>query len=502
MKNHKLELIVFICGAVVMILELTGSRILAPYLGTSLFVWTSLIGIILGSLSLGYFWGGKLADKKANFQQFSLIIFLAAVLVALTSFSKEIILQFLEKNVSDIRISSVIATILLFAPASIFLGMVSPYAIKLKLDSLQKSGRTVGNLYAISTIGSIVGTFLAGFFLVAFFGNGRLLVILAITLLLTSILAFTSRPNIKLILIALFVGYLSTTYIPINSNAYFVDVDTNYNRVQIYEDVHNETGKPIRILDIATTANSAMFLDSDDLVFEYTKFYDLASLFNPAFEKTLILGGGAYSYPKYFLKKYPQATIDVVEIDEKLTELAKEHFNLKEDPRMKIHHEDGRIFLNKTKEKYDVIFGDAYNSYYSIPYQLTTVEAAQKIHDSLNDDGIILLNVISSLEGETSKFLKAEYKTFKEVFPQIYVYPVKYPENPDVVQNIILVALKSEEIPSFIGGDDVPTEFMSGEVALFKYLDYEYTKEITSDLPILTDDFAPVDQYTLEFFAN
>src|SRR3989338_163916 len=171
MKQYKLELIVFLSGAVIMILELTGSRVLAPYLGNSTFVWTSLIGVILGRLSIGYWLGGKVADQKASYENFSLILMIAGVLIGLTTIGKEIILQFIQNSTQSIRIGSLIASIIIFAPASIFLGMVSPYAIRLKIKSIEKSGRTVGNLYALSTIGSIVGTFLAGFWLIAYFGH-------------------------------------------------------------------------------------------------------------------------------------------------------------------------------------------------------------------------------------------------------------------------------------------------------------------------------------------
>ncbi len=140
MTKYKLEFIVFISGAVVMILEITGSRVLAPYLGTSLFVWTSIIGIILGSLSLGYYLGGKLADKEANYNIFSLIIFIAALLIGSTTVLKEALLQILQVNVSSIKLGAVLAATALFAPASIFLGMVSPYAVKLKMKDLKTSG--------------------------------------------------------------------------------------------------------------------------------------------------------------------------------------------------------------------------------------------------------------------------------------------------------------------------------------------------------------------------
>jgi predicted membrane-bound spermidine synthase len=154
-----LEISVFLCGAVVMVIELTGSRVLAPYLGTSLVVWTSLIGIILASLSLGYWWGGRVADRRPEARLLGRIILLAAVATAAIALTKSFVLGFLQSQGAGLHAAAVWSTLLLFAPPSVLLGMVAPFAVRLKIADTQTSGRTAGNLYAISTIGSIVGTF-------------------------------------------------------------------------------------------------------------------------------------------------------------------------------------------------------------------------------------------------------------------------------------------------------------------------------------------------------
>ncbi len=492
MKNYKyiLEIAIFVCGAVVMIFELVGSRVLGPYFGTSIFVWTSLIGIILGSLSLGYYFGGKLADKKPSFNNLSLIIFLSAIFIGLTTFIKDFLLLILQANISDVRLSTVLATVALFLPASILLGMVSPYAAKLKLSSLSTSGSTIGNLYALSTAGSIFGTFLSGFYLIPHFGTNKLLIILSITLIIVS-LALSARRllSIKLsICVVLIIGWTTlngiSTLFEKNS---FIDLDTAYNRIWIYDRLDTETNKTVKTIGINNENHSSMFLDSDELVNEYTKYYHLAKHFNPNFEKTLMLGGAGYSYPKDFLLNYPEATIDVVEIDPKVTELAKEYFRLKENPRLTIYHEDGRVYLNKTQKKYDVIFGDAFASRYSVPYQLTTIEAVQKKFKVLNDEGIVILNIISSIEGESGRFLRAEYATYKDIFPQVYLFPVRAPNDGSKRQNVMLVALKSEV--------EQPELFSNADPTLNEYLQHLWKKEIVNDTPILTDDHAPVDYY-------
>jgi len=139
MRKYTLEIVVFITGAVVMALEIVGSRVLAPYVGTSIIVWTSLIGIILASLSLGYWLGGRIADKNPHRRLLARIILSAGLLIGLVSFVKAPLLSLIENSFSDIRLASVLSTLILFAPPSLFLGMVLPYAVRLKLRSLKKS---------------------------------------------------------------------------------------------------------------------------------------------------------------------------------------------------------------------------------------------------------------------------------------------------------------------------------------------------------------------------
>lgn len=486
--RYILELTVFVCGAVVMIFELIGSRILGPYFGNSIFVWTSLIGVILGSLSLGYYFGGKMADKNPTTNKLSLIIFVAAIFIGLTTLSKDLLLFFLQLHLSDIRISSIISSIILFLPTSFLLGIISPYAAKLKINSLDNSGSTIGNLYALSTAGSIFGTFISGFYLIPTFGTNKLLIILTITLTLVS-LSLSVKKNFKikigaLVISALILGTINQLKLISEKNG-FIDIDTAYSRIWIYDQTDKETHQKTRTLAINKDRNSAMILNSDELVFEYTKFYHLAKYFKPNFQTTLMLGGGGYSFPKNFLLSYPTATMDVVEIDPIITELAKKYFNLKEDSRLNIFAEDGRVFLNKNQKKYDVIFGDAFSSHYSIPYQLTTKEAVQKTYDSLSDDGVVILNTISSIEGQKGKFLRAELATYKSIFPQAYVFPVNTKDNGLELQNVILVAIKSKVVP----------DLKSNDPEINGYLSNIWKNNIDIDVPLLTDDYAPVEYY-------
>ncbi|MFA5051547.1 MAG: fused MFS/spermidine synthase [Patescibacteria group bacterium] len=484
MKKYTLETIVFLCGAAVMIYELVGSRVLAPYVGTSIFVWSSLIGVIMGSLALGYWLGGKVADKEPAAFKLAIIILGSAIAIGVTTAIKDVFLTWLTGASYNIQTNSLIASVVLFSVPSVLLGAVSPYAVKLRMTSLGTSGQTVGNLYAISTLGSIVGTFLAGFVLIPAFGNTRLMYGLASFLVATSsILYLGKRWVIQASTLVLCIGL--TIFAPAyTSSDRIVDLDTQYNRVWIYDTIDREnTQLPIQVMQTNNESSSAMFLDSDELVFEYTKYYRLADHFVPNLTSALMLGGAAYSYPKDFLAKHPDAAIDVVEIDPKLTELAREYFNLPDNPRLTTYGEDGRTFLNRTDKKYDVFFGDAFRSLYSIPFELTTIESVQKTYDILNDNGVAIINVASAITGTRGEFLRAEYRTFSEVFPQVYVFAVRDPQRPDVPQNLILVAIKSDTQPAWSDSNQ----------ELNDYLAHRYTGLIPTDIPVLTDDHAPVE---------
>lgn len=488
-----LELIVFVCGAVVMVLEMTGSRILAPFLGTSIVVWTSLIGVILGSLSAGYWWGGRLADRNPSHRTLAGIILVAGFCIAGIALSKSFVLDFVQYRAGSVHLAAVLGTVVLFAPSSVLLGMVSPYAVRLKMRALEESGRTVGNLYAISTVGSIVGTFLAGFFLIGFFGSTNIIIILSVVLAITSLLAYAGDRMVKISALSLFVLLLlgSQSYSGYLAGLDFHDIDTQYNRILVYNTISMRTGKPMRVMVTGPEGTqSGMFLDDHtELALRYTQFYPLAAHFNPRMSKVLMLGGGGYSFPKFALRFYPRIEMDVVELDPGVTAVARRLFALRDDPRLRIHHEDARIFLNRASGSYDVILCDTFNSHYSIPFHLSTVETVRRLFDLLADDGVVLVNTLSAIEGDRGRFLRAEVATIKAVFPQVFLFPVDSSTPPERWQNVMIVALKSPGAPRLTSADP----------AIAELLRHRWTGPVKEDLPILTDDYAPVDRYVTSF---
>ncbi len=484
MKKFILSTAVFICGVCLVMLHIAASRVFAPFWGTSAQVSNILSGVFLGSLALGFFLGGKIADKKANLLGLSLIIFCASFYTGLVAFIDVPILSFLQPRIADLQIKSFISALLLFTPPSFLLGTIFTFVFKLQNTETSRTSSDIGKLLLLIITGNILGSFLTTFVLLPFIGTQKLLILISIILLIISFIVFSTNGFSKKVSGIFLVLFLALAFcfpfdVCSSLNGKIADVDTQYSRVWVY-DIEDRNGKKMRKMQINNEASSAMFLDSNDLVDYYTKAYDLMEHFNKNFRKTLMIGGAGYSYPKYFLSKYPEAEIDVVEIDPQVTDLAKRYFNLQSDPRLSIYHEDGRTFLNNTAVKYDAILGDGFMSS-ATPFHLATKEVALKMYESLNDGGVVITNIISAVEGSESKVLRAAYMTFKSVFPQVYVLG-----GGTGIQNVILVALKSKEVPSF----------KSENSLIDSYLQKKYPHEI-SDSIVLTDDYAPVEYYSM-----
>ena len=490
MKNKlrlgPLEIIVFISGSVVMVLELIGSRIAAPYLGTSIFIWSSLIGIILGALSIGYLLGGRASAHNPRISFLSNVLLGGGLGILLIPLIKDPVLS--TSALLGVKISSVVSTIALFVVPSTIMGMVSPYAIRLKTNTVEQSGGVAGSMYALSTVGSIFGTFLAGFYLIPTFSTSQILYGLSIVLILTSLIGkFRVLKIAALVLVG--AAWFLSILIP---SPYVYEADSEYNHIRVIDFVHPETKQELRTLMLSTEFHTIIDKNSDDIFSDYLKLYQLDTLFQPEIKKALVLGGGAYAGPVNLLKRHPNAEITVVEIDPAVTEVAKKYFQLKDNPRLTIEHADARIFLNTNKEKYDVIYGDAFGSYFSIPFQLTTIESVQLMYDALADDGVLIFNIISAFDGEKATFFKAQYKTLDQVFPTIYAFTTYYHavEDAGKAQNIILVATKKPELTKATLLTLASTE----QQLLINQL-WETPIAIDEATRILTDEFAPVEFY-------
>ena len=484
MKKYSVEIVLFIVNAIYMILELVASRVLSPYFGNSNVIWTSVIGIILLSTSTGNFIGGKIADKSKRNENnlktnINIILILIGVLIFIIPLIQKNLMQGVIYVIKDLKIGAIISTVVLFFMPAMFIGMLSPIIIKLKMSNIENAGKISGNIYALATLGSIVGTFLGGFFLVPNFGSNEILFVLSMVIFILNLLLY-NKENLRKLAICIVAGVLINVicfsyYSKTNAtngekvlngeNGIRVEYDTQYGKVNIYNSTYKENH--IRHLNIDRGNESATYVDENkcyELVYEYTKYYDLMFKASREIKDTLMIGGAGYSYPKYYISNYADKNMDVVEIDEKVTDIAKKYFfldklikeyNIEKNKRMNLITQDGRVYLNNNEKKYDAILNDAFSG--DTPAKtLTTIEAAQNIYSSLNDGGIYLTNVISSIDGKNSKFIKAEVKTLKEVFKNVYVIPCDNKDNLQKIQNNMIVA--TDDIIDIHDGVNIDTK--------------------------------------------
>lgn len=481
---------VFFSGAAVMALELVGSRILTPAFGNSINVWGNLIGIVLTGLSIGYYYGGRLADKRPSFGFFNIILFSAGLLIALIPFISPIVLS-LFHGLGERSGSFFTAAALLLAP-TILLGSISPFAVKLVTRNLEQLGGIAGKLYSISTIGSILGVFFTVFVLVPLTDHRTIMFLMGLLVMALSLVGLGLGARLLFIFVAALLvlplsGVVAGLYSRLGNTVY--ERETVYNHLAVVDS--NE----IRTLYLNGLPHSAMYLNrSNELVFTYTKLFHLGFLFNPETRKVLFLGGGGFSGPKNFLEKYPQITVDVVEIDDDVVQAAKKYFDVRENPRLRIFNDDGRNFLTRTEDTYDLVVLDAYSKSY-IPFHLLTKEFFSLLNDKLSKNGVTVSNVISSIVGDTSQILWAEYKTASAVFPSLYVFPTSS-LGGGLVQNVIVVGTKNPEVISqsqlnhMLGalGDRIKQPDLSNFLSL-----YHSEPLVNDETVVLTDNFAPVE---------
>jgi spermidine synthase len=376
---------------------------------------------------------------------------------------------------------------MLFAAPGILLGMVAPFAARLQMTAVANSGSTVGSLYALSTLGSIAGTFAAGFWLIPVFGSGRLLLALAAVLMVCSALAAPyalrrARAGALLLSTASALWGNSAPRLP--SGRVVLDRDTPYQRLVVF-DLPVPGRQPVRVLSTGFAEyQSAMLLDRPGvLALDYARFFRLALRWRPGLRRALCIGGGALSYPRDILQASPETRIDVVELDPAVTQTAQLLFGMTAHPLLALHHEDGRVFLNRAGPVYDAIFLDVFRGR-TVPFHLATVESARRLAARLTPEGVLMVNMFSAIEGPAGRFFRAEYATLRQVFPQVLVFAVFYPDAPLSGQNLVLAATRSR-VPLPLDGE-----------AFRSYAAHLWRHPITPDEPVLTDDRAPVELYT------
>lgn len=431
--KKSIKVTIFFTEVICMLLEVCASYLFSPYFGTSNFVWTGIIGVILLSNSIGNFIGGRLIQKKDK-EYVPTIFLIASACTFLLGIMNNMVCYGMFLLCKNIPVASIVSSLILLLPAEICLGTIPP---QIMAKSTDKDNKEIGLIYMLSTIGGLSGTFIGGFLLIPNIGVNMIVILCGIVLL---VLGFSSFPITKksavLYIICLILMVINIKEVIQKDNTVFdlnandkttLVVDSEYNRIIIGDTIAN--GKPARFMNMALGFQSATYTDEADryeMVFDYIKGFDQTVDLGTHRTNMLMIGGAAYQYPKYVLAHRQDSTMDVVEIDEKVTELAKEYFYLQDcidqyDPdhnRLGLYTQDAKIYINECQKKYDIIFNDAFSGTVP-PRTLTTLETIQKIAETLNKDGIYVINIVQ--ETGNLDFLKAECHTLSVEFPYIYV---------------------------------------------------------------------------------
>ena len=485
MKKYLLEITTFIAGATGMIIELVASRILSPYLGNSNLIWTCIIGMMLAFMSLGYFIGGKLSDKHPKRNLLSLFLLNSATFISLIPMIEIYAIEPISKTNLNLPLLAIICSTITFGIPSMFLATASPFAVKLKDKDLEEIGGVSGRMSALSTIGSIVGTFLAGFVLIPKLGVKNIILLVVIVLVILSYLIYEDK-DIKYTIKIIATLVILVSLVLVGKKMFLqkhedmiLDTDSEYSRIWIKKFTNN-SGKEYNTLEVDKGYES-IASGEKNLTADYLKYYDLFNYYQENTENVLMIGGAAYTYPSYFLEQYKDKKIDVVEIDSKMTELAEKYFDLNtQNENLNIYHEDGRRYINTTQNKYDCILIDAFKGL-NVPFQLTTEEALIQAKRNLNENGIVITNIISALDGKNANFIKYEYATYKKVFKDVKIFKVQNGMfNDDELQNLILVGFKGNVIEK------------NDEYNKYKNLLKNEVLDFSSDKNVATDELCPV----------
>ncbi|VVB51027.1 Polyamine aminopropyltransferase [uncultured archaeon] len=494
----RLKATVFLCGAAVMVVEVLSSRLLAPIYGNSLFVWTSLISVVLAALSLGYYRGGIFADENPSPKKLSEVILYAAFFVALMPYIT-VFLGTILKNVAGFKAGSLVTSVVALFMPSYFLGMVTPFALKIKINALEKTGRTAGNLIALSTIGSIIGTLATGFILIPYIGVTS--IVYGTSLLLLAISIYIGGRDVSLILMVLAsVVYLSirvTSTSPLafgenNSTHVLLAKDTPYEYLQVTD--NQAANGTTRLLALGSLFQGGIRMPSNTSFYEYVDYYNLAWLYKPQIRNILVLGCGSGAGPKELARLHPNATIDVVDIDPEVLAAAEKYFGLTGNDRINLIEKDARMYLSDSDKKYDLIILDIYGGTHAIPFHLTTKQMAQSIKDHLTEKGVFAAEIVSALSGEEGLMFRSEYKTYREVFGPLDVF---YFTSNDTNQRSTIITFTTRD--GGLGKERLILSAEKTDVGLnssdvLKKINTLYEGEVQlDDVPVLTDDYAPVD---------
>ena len=493
LKNKAyLYLTEFFSGVSVMAVELGASRLLAPYFSSSQIVWTIIIGTIMIAMALGNVWGGRAADKDPNPDRLYRRILIAAVwIAAIPLVGKYVILAVsgvlvLTVNNNFLIIAAFIACMLIFVFPLFLLGTVTPSLAKYTVGSLDESGKTVGALGAFNTIGSIIGTFLPTFVTIPAVGTSVTFLIFSGVLMLLGLLYFIDRRRQKVFCSVSVAAFVLCSIFGSSDSFAFWEKELTYEGESIYNYLQVKEDDDSVILSTNVLFGVQSIYKKDDTL--TGMYYDhalAAPLMNasrkPQEQDVLILGMGTGTYASQCRRYFDGISVEGVEIDEKITDLARKYFALPEE--IPVTTYDGRAYLQAVDKKYDVIMVDAYQDI-TIPFQMSSVEFFALVKEHLKDGGVMVvnMNMRSGEEGSINEYLT---DTICSVFENVYTVDVEGSTNrelfasdaPDLPGTLLANAEELED-----GGLKSMMDTVGGKLTACEGRDM-----------ILTDDKAPVE---------
>ena len=442
--KYYLSLLVFTGGMTSLALEMCASRLLGAYFGTSLFIWGILIGLILLYLTIGYFLGGRLADRYPHETFLCTITAIAGISICIIPFVCQGILSWSVTGLAQISVSifasSLLGSVLLFAVPVILLGLVSPFAIRVLTNDIRKSGRTSGSLYAISTAGSILGAFLPVLWLIPTFGVRRTLLIFGVALFVVSLggirpmwhRSFVIPPVLAVLSILLLLVPLGPLKVIPNL---IYDQESLYNYIQVTQDA---SGTRELILNEGQAIHSVYYPNKNQVLTGwYWDYFLSAPYFNNDFQpqqlkRVAIIGLAGGTIARQFTQVYNAVPIDGVEIDPAIVQAGRKYFGMNE-PNLHVYEQDGRAFLATTHAQYGMIAIDAFEQPY-IPFQLTTREFFSELRAHLSPTGVVALNTAHT--GSDYRLVQALVNTMSQVFPSVYTFNVPGTFNTEIMATV------------------------------------------------------------------
>lgn len=405
---------IFISGAATLVLELVGTRVISPYYGSSLYCWSALITATLVSLAAGYALGGYWADRRPALSLFAALACAGGAAAAIVPMARIPLLTV--TTPLGIKLGALASALLLIAPALVLLSALGPIAVKLTTKGVATVGKSAGNIYAVSTLGSVMGAGLTGFILIPQFKISHILYGVAVSMLLLGacgyLLASAKKACAGPAGLAILIAVLGLQPQQEEATNVLLNKESPYGQIKVMD----FGGR--RYLLVNGTAQSMAWADSLESDSQYAQGMEWAALLRPQAKNALVIGVGAGLLPGA-LEKFYGLTADSVDVDPGMVDAAKTYFGF--SPKGRVFIEDGRTFLERSAPRYDLVFLDAFAAE-SPPYHLFTQESFSIIRRSLGPDGILAVNLVTMVHDRGGRPWLAALKTLRSVFPQVRAY--------------------------------------------------------------------------------